>query len=204
MNRGSTLLCPLGLVAALMLPPTAKADPELPDRAAQEILRELRALRDAMTAQKEINDTKIDQLKTEMKLLDMKLSQLEQKMDRLGTGRVANYPDLTPEQIRDLRERLDRLERRERTSSSFTPSDTVNPPAPAMGSVRVQNRALTPSRVVVNGNQYVVRGGDTLTVPLPVGATFVYEVLEDARGAYHPPRQRIVPANDPFYVYINP
>jgi hypothetical protein len=204
MNRGSPLLCPLGLVAALMLPPTAKADPELTDRAAQEILREVRALRDAMFAQKEVNDTKIEQLKTEMKLLEMKLAQLEQKLDRAGPGRVANYPDVTADQLRDLRERLDRLERRERTASSFTPSDTVNPPAPAMGSVRIQNLSLTPSTVVVNGATYTVPPGLTVPIALPVGSTFVYEVLADARGFRHPPRQRTVPANEAFYVYINP
>jgi hypothetical protein len=204
MNRGSPLLCPLGLVAALMLPPTAKADPEIPDRAAQEILRELRSLRDAMTAQKEINDTKIEQLKTEMKLLEMKLAQLEQKLDRNGPGRTSNYPDLTPEQLRDLRDRVERLERRERMSSSFTPGDTVNPPAPLLGSVRIQNRALTAATVVVNGTTYLVRGGETVPIALPVGSAFVFEVLQDARGFRHPPQQRTVPAGDPWFIFINP
>src|SRR5262245_11688985 len=202
MNRGSPLLCPLGLVAALMLPPTAKADPEFPDKTGQEILRELRSLRDAMTQQKEISDTKIEQLKTELKLLEMRLAQLEQKLDRNGPGRASNYPDLTPEQLRELRDRVERLERRERMSSSFTPGDIVNPPA--MGSVRIQNRALMPATVVVNGTTYLVRGGETVPLALPVGSAFVFEVVQDARGFRHPPQQRTVPAGDPWFIFINP
>src|SRR5437763_249943 len=109
MNRSSPLLCPLGLIAAMMLPPTAKADPEFPDRATQQILGELRAIREAMGAQKELTDTKIEQVRTEIKLLERRLAQLEEKTDR--PGRVSNYPDLTPDSLRDLRERLERLER---------------------------------------------------------------------------------------------
>jgi hypothetical protein len=205
MNRASPLLCPLFLLGTVMWPTSAQADPELQDKnAAQQILSELRDIRNAINAQREITDIKMAKQDLELKLLQRRVADLEQKLDRFNSGRVANYPELTADELRALRERLDRLERRERTSSSFTPGDIVTPPLPAMGSVRIQNRSLVPSTVVVNGTTYFVRGGETVPIALPVGSPFVFEVLQDARGFRHPPQQRTVPAGDPWFIYINP
>ena len=220
MNRTTKLLClPALLALALFVLPARAGDPEKAetlDSKIDRLLRQVGELQQQVDRQQRDAVTKDDLLDLRLRMTRNVLD-FDQRLERLEKGRVSNYPStpaaVTPEQEQLLQSRLERLERELRDvqkRSAFYPStDIVTPspaiPVPATGSVRIQNLSLMPSTVRVNGMQYVVAGGQTLTIPnLPAGALFTYEVLADARGGYHSPRVRTVPANGAFDIFINP
>jgi hypothetical protein len=178
MNRATPLLCPLGLIAALMLPPPSQADPEIPNKTDEKIdriLRELRDMRDAMNAQKNLNDTKVAALDVELKIMQRRLADLEQKLDRLNGGRPSNYPP-EPADLRDLKEQVNRLERSIRESRYFPPEGA---PAPATGTVVIRNNSRFACTVRINSTTYRVMPGETASVANVPAGTFTYEVLSD-------------------------
>jgi hypothetical protein len=210
------------LLAMLAVAPSRAADPELDknDARYQQILRLLTEMQQANAQQQKYNDARDAIIEMRMLGLRERIAELELKLDRLEKGRVSNYPSplpgVTPDLERDLQARLDRMERdlknrldrMERRSAFYPPSDTVTPPPlPALpaGAVRIQNRSLMTSTVVVNGITYTVPPLQSVTIPnLPAGAPFTYEVVQDARGFSHPPQVRTVPVNETYVVYINP
>jgi hypothetical protein len=220
MNRTWKLLGLPVLLAVLTVAPV-RADEPL-DKAPLTVenkldllLQRIGAMQQKMDRQQIESEYRDEQLELRLRAMKNRLADLEQRLDRMEKDRVSNYSPngaaLTLDRERELLNRIAQLEQKldqVNKRSAFYPSDTVNPPPlppMATGAVRVQNRSLAQSTVVVNGVSYTVLPLQSVTIPnLPAGATFTYEVLQDARGFAHPLQARTVPANDTHVIYINP
>jgi hypothetical protein len=220
MNRTWKLLClPALLTLALTASSVRAKDSDAKTDDIKEILKIVRQMQeenarlradfarqqDDIERRQRLNDQRDEMFEKRLRILESKVDDLQ----RPGKGRVSNYPteQAAPsfDQLRDLDARIRRLER-ERLSGSFTPSDTITPPAVpvvATGAVRIQNLSLNTSIIRINGVTYTVRPGEAVAATVPSG-TFTYEVLADARGFRYAPQVRTVPANGEFTLFVNP
>jgi hypothetical protein len=179
MTRTSQFLCPLGLVAALMLNPQAGAgDPEKTktvDEKLDQILKEIKTAKADADLQKSITDQEIQRLQK-------RVADLEKEIDRLR-GVAFYYSPEGADAVRAMKDRLEKLERNLRAESRFyPPSDTVVAPPRDAGSVRVRNHSMYASTVTINGRSVMVYPGQAVTVPNVPAGTFTYEVYVDGFG----------------------
>ncbi len=219
MNRTRMLLCLPALLAVALTMSPVRADPELDKTDAKEILKVLREMQEDNArlrrdfsrieqdneSRQRLDDSRDSNLEKRLQIIENHLLEVE----RAGKGRISNYPAdqsaPSAEQLRELQAQIDQLNKKLRSSSSFTPSETFIPPAPpvlATGVLRVQNLSLNTSLVRVNGVTYTVFPGET-SIRVPAG-TFTYEVLADGRGFAHTQQVRELPANERITVTIYP
>jgi hypothetical protein len=153
-----------------------------------------------------LNDRRDEVFERRLQMLENKLDELE----RAAKNRTANYPpdqQIPADQLREMRARIEQLERIEKTrvAGTFVPGETVNPvpPVAAQGFVRLENLSPGTGLISVNGVMYTLLPGDIQVVPVPVGA-FTFEVVRDFRGLRFPQQPRVIGAAETRTLTLRP
>ncbi len=184
MTPNRTSLCLAAIVIALLVPASGRAtDPEKKAPTDAEkldlILRQLGELKSEMKEARSQAEVKNRELDDRLKFLTDRVERLEKSLDRASVTQRSSF--FQP-----------------------TPLNPVNPVSILGGTIVLQNTWLDWATVVLNGKEYPVAPGQTLTLPNQPTGVYSYEVVANGYGTIRGPVTRNLENNKTLTIYVYP